>query len=59
VTPLSPQTSEFSYDVQVEPHAIPRPARPVLRWWLQLSLRRDLNRLRIILEDERRSTLSL
>jgi hypothetical protein len=36
----------FTYDVELEPHAIPKLARPILRWWLQHSLRRDLRRLR-------------
>ena len=39
----------FTYDVELEPQAIPRAARPVLRWWLQRSLRRDLHRLRNLL----------
>lgn len=50
VSTHSPQTAVFTYDVQLEPTNIPRPARPVLRWWLERSLRRDLNRLRVLLE---------
>jgi hypothetical protein len=47
VTPAAtPDTAVFSYDVELEPHSIPRIARPILRWWLQHSLRRDLRRLR-------------
>jgi hypothetical protein len=42
-------TTTFTYDVELEPHAIPRFARPVLRWWLQHGLRRDLRRLRTLL----------
>ena len=40
----------FSYDVELEPNAIPRPVRPILRWWLQHSLRRDVLRLRTLVE---------
>jgi hypothetical protein len=36
----------FTYDVELEPQAIPRIARPILRWWLQHSLQRDLRQLR-------------
>jgi hypothetical protein len=46
----APGASVFTYDVELEPTAIPRFARPVLRWWLQHSLRRDLLRLRSMLE---------
>ena len=49
VTPATaPDTALFTYDVELEPHAIPRLARPLLRWWLQHSLRRDLRRLRTL-----------
>jgi hypothetical protein len=44
-----PGSAVFTYDVELEPHAIPRPARPILRWWLQHSLRRDLSRLRTLI----------
>ncbi|MDP9463997.1 MAG: SRPBCC family protein [Actinomycetota bacterium] len=47
----TPCSAVFSYDVELEPNAIPRLARPVLRWWLQHSLRRDLRRLRTMLEQ--------
>jgi len=40
----------FTYDIELEPHAIPRPARPLLAWWLRRSLRRDLQRLRRLVE---------
>ena len=40
----------FTYDVELEPEAIPRIARPMLRWWLQHSLRRDLHQLRNLIE---------
>jgi hypothetical protein len=46
----SPDSAVFSYDVELEPHNIPRPVRPVLRWWLQHSLQRDVRRLRRMLE---------
>ena len=39
-------SATFTYDVELEPQAIPRIARPMLRWWLQHSLRRDLRQLR-------------
>jgi Polyketide cyclase / dehydrase and lipid transport len=51
VTPAAtPDAAVFTYDVELEPHSIPRLAQPVLAWWLQRSLRRDLRRLRTILE---------
>ena len=40
----------FSYDVEFEPEAIPAVARPVMRWWLQHSMGRDLRRLRSMIE---------
>ena len=52
--PLSPGpgpgTSVFTYDVELEPHGVPRLAQPVLGWWLTHSLRRDLDRLRTMIE---------
>jgi Polyketide cyclase / dehydrase and lipid transport len=50
VVPSGDGSAVFAYDVEVEPHAIPRLARPLLRWWLQHSLRRDLGRLRTMVE---------
>ena len=53
VTPhTSPGTSCFSYHVELEPDSLPRLARPILRWWLQHSLHRDLRRLRTLLETK-------
>jgi hypothetical protein len=49
----TPESAVFTYDVELEPDGIPRPARPILRWWLQHSLRRDLRRLRAMLEANR------
>ena len=49
VVPATSRTAEFAYDVELEPDAIPRLARPALRWWLQRSLRRDLHRLRTLI----------
>ena len=46
VVSSTPDSAVFTYDVELEPHAIPKLARPILRWWLQHSLRRDLRRLR-------------
>ena len=46
VVSSAPDSAVFTYDVELEPHAIPKLARPILRWWLQHSLRRDLRRLR-------------
>ena len=43
-------TSVFTYDVELEPHGVPRLAQPVLGWWLTHSLRRDLARLRTMIE---------
>lgn len=55
VTALSDRAALFTYDVELEPHTIPAPARPVLRWWLQHSLRRDLRRLRSLVESDQPS----
>ena len=49
VVPATARTAVFAYDVELEPDAIPRLARPALRWWLQRSLRRDLHRLRALI----------
>ena len=49
-TGSSPESSVFSYEVALEPDAVPRLAAPVLAWWLRHSLRRDLGRLRGLLE---------
>lgn len=43
-------SSVFRYDVELEPHQVPAVARPVLRWWLQRSLQRDVRRLQRMLE---------
>jgi polyketide cyclase/dehydrase/lipid transport protein len=51
VTAGTPDATVFSYDVEIEPNTIPRLARPILRWWLQHSLRRDVSRLRTMLEQ--------
>ena len=40
----------FRYDVELEPRDLPRLAQPVLGWWLTHSLRRDLHRLRDLVE---------
>ena len=45
-----PDSAVFAYDVELEPLAIPRIAQPVLSWWLGHSLRRDLSRLRRLVE---------
>jgi hypothetical protein len=50
VTGGTPDSAVFSYDVELEPKKVPRLARPILRWWLQHSLQRDLRRLRTMLE---------
>jgi hypothetical protein len=49
VVPSTAESAVFTYDVELEPHAIPRLVRPALRWWLQHSLRRDLRRLRTLI----------
>jgi hypothetical protein len=46
----TPGTTIFRYDVELEPDGLPRPAAPVLAWWLRHSLRRDLGRLRGLVE---------
>ena len=45
-----PDTSVFTYDVEVVPTGVPAVARPVLGWWLRHSMRRDLRQLRTLLE---------
>ena len=40
----------FRYEVQLTPAGIPRPVAPLAAWWLRRSLRRDLVRLRALLE---------
>jgi hypothetical protein len=49
VPATSAESAVFTYDVELEPQAIPRLARPALRWWLQHSLRRDVRRLRTLI----------
>jgi hypothetical protein len=49
VPATSPNSAIFTYDVELEPQAIPRLVGPLLRWWLEHSLRRDLRRLRALL----------
>ena len=49
-TGSTPESAVFSYEVALEPDAVPRLAAPVLAWWLRHSLRRDLGRLRGLLE---------
>ncbi|HTN25840.1 MAG TPA: SRPBCC family protein [Solirubrobacteraceae bacterium] len=46
-----PGSARFRYDVELEPDALPRAAAPVLAWWLRHSLRRDVRRLRGMLEQ--------
>ena len=45
-----PGSAVFRYDVELEPDALPRAAAPVLAWWLRHSLRRDVRRLRGMIE---------
>lgn len=45
-----PGSSVFRYEVELEPQGIPRGVAPLLAWWLRHSLRRDLGRLRALLE---------
>ena len=49
VEPSGSEGSVFTYDVEVEPDTVSPLLRPVMRWWLQHSLRRDLRRLRTLL----------
>ena len=46
-----PASSVFSYEVELEPQELPRPVAPVLAWWLRHSLRRDVGRLRKLVEQ--------
>ena len=41
----------FTYDVELEPRGIPRIAQPLLGRWLTHSMRRDLRRLRDLVES--------
>lgn len=45
-----PGTAVFAYDVELQPEGIPRFAQPLMAGWLRHSLRRDLRRLRTMLE---------
>ena len=49
VAPVGPDSAVFTYDVELEPESVSPFARPVMRWWLQHSLRRDLRRLRTLI----------
>jgi hypothetical protein len=42
--------SVFRYDVELEPERVPRGVAFILTWWLGRSLRRDLGRLRALVE---------
>ena len=46
----APGSAVFSYEVELEPQGMPRGVAPVLAWWLRHSLRRDLGRLRALIE---------
>ena len=46
----TPDSALFTYDVDLEPDATPVVVRRVLSWWLGHSLRRDVRRLRTLLE---------
>jgi hypothetical protein len=52
VQPAGDRVSVFRYDVEVEAADVSRLARPVLGWWLTHSLRRDVRRLRRVLERD-------
>ena len=43
-------SSVFTYDIDLEPRDIPTLAQPVVTWWLRHSLRKDLRRLRTLVE---------
>jgi polyketide cyclase/dehydrase/lipid transport protein len=45
-----PGTAVFTYEVDLEPERVPAPVRPLMRRWLEHSLRHDLRRLRGLLE---------
>ena len=48
----TPDSAVFTYDVELEPQGIPRVAQPVLSRWLTHSMRRDLSRLRNLIESD-------
>ena len=48
----TPQSAVFTYDVELEPRDIPRLAQPLLARWLTHSMRRDLHRLRQLIEAD-------
>lgn len=48
----APGSAIFRYDVELEPEGLPPGTAPVLAWWLGHSLRRDLARLRDLLERQ-------
>ena len=45
-----PGSSRFTYDVEVEPTGVPFGLRRIMGWWMRRSFRRDLARLRDLLE---------
>ena len=47
----TPQSARFSYDVELEPNAVPRFLAPLMARWLGHSMRRDLRRLRRLVEE--------
>jgi Polyketide cyclase / dehydrase and lipid transport len=46
----TPGSAHFTYDVEVDVASIPAPVRPVLTWILRRGMRRDLRRLRALVE---------
>jgi len=51
VVPNPVGTAVFTYDVELEPRGVPRVAQPLLGRWLTHSMRRDLERLRHLIES--------
>ena len=51
VVPNTAGAAVFAYDVELEPRGIPRVAQPLLGRWLTHSMRRDLERLRHLIES--------
>ena len=47
----APGSARFTYEVELEPTEIARPLRPVVAWMLRRSMRRDVHRLRALVES--------
>ena len=52
VVPTGPNSAVFTYEVEVDPTALPRLARPLLSWMFERGLSKDLDRLRTLIESD-------